>query len=186
MRAEECAANGTAAVIGTTGIGPQHIAAFRAASAVVPCLVAPNMSLGVNLLFKFAPMIATALGAEYDIEIVEAHHRYKKDAPSGTALRLAENIVKSTGRDMQRDCLHGRSGIVGERPTGQIGIHAVRAGDIVGDHTVLFSCPGERIELTHRAHSRDTFCHGAIAAARFLAGKPPGMYTMDDVLGLPK
>ena len=183
-RSAECAGKGIAHVAGTTGLMPEQVAIIRKAAETVPCLLAPNMSLGVNLLFKVAPQIARALGDDYDIEIVETHHRFKKDSPSGTALRLAESIANEMGRDAEQDLVHGRRGRVGERTQREIGMHAVRAGDIVGEHTVTFACLGERIELTHRAHSRDTFCRGALAAARFLAGKPPGIYTMDDVLGL--
>lgn len=183
-RAKACAKLGAALVIGTTGLSDDDMAALKAVAESVPCLIAPNMSLGVNLLFKVAPQIAKALGGEYDIEIVEAHHRFKKDAPSGTALRLAEAVAKATDRDPHKDLVHGREGAVGERTRREIGMHAVRAGDIVGEHTIYFSCLGERVELTHRAHSRDTFCSGAVSAARFLAGKPAGLYAMDDVLGL--
>ena len=171
-----------ALLIGTTGLTDHEKAALARASHKIPILVAPNMSIGVNLLFKLAGQIAAALGEEYDIEIVETHHRFKKDAPSGTALRLAEEIAGATGRDAARDAVHGRHGAYVERKRGEIGIHAVRAGDIVGDHTVIFSTLGERIELTHRAHTRDTFVRGAIRAARFLAGKPAGVYSMSDVL----
>jgi 4-hydroxy-tetrahydrodipicolinate reductase len=184
QRARECAAKKVALVVGTTGLNPAQTRTLTRAARQVPCLAAPNMSLGVNLLFQIAPKVAAALGDEYDIEIVEAHHRFKKDSPSGTALRLAEEIARALKRDLQECLNYGRKGVVGERPRRQIGIHAVRAGDIVGDHTVLFSSLGERIELVHRAHSRDTFCRGAIAAARFLVGKEPGMYRMADVLGL--
>ena len=184
QRIAECVTHETALVVGTTGLGEKHLPALKEASRRIPCLAAPNMSLGVNLLFKIAPKIAAALGEGYDVEIVEAHHRFKKDAPSGTALRLAEEIARVMKRDPKTCLNYGRQGIVGERPKGQIGVHAVRAGDIVGDHAIMFCGLGERIELTHRAHSRDTFCLGAIAAARFLVGKKPGMYTMDDVLGL--
>ena len=183
-RAHECASFKTALVAGTTGLGEKHLRALKEAARKIPCLAAPNMSLGVNLLFKIAPQIAAALGQEYDIEIVEAHHRFKKDAPSGTAMKLAEEIARAMNGDPKKRLNYGRHGIVRERSKGQIGVHAVRAGDIVGDHTIIYGCLGERIELTHRAHSRDTFCRGAIAAARFLIGKKPGMYRMEDVLGL--
>lgn len=171
-----------ALLVGTTGLTDNEKSALAQAARKVPVLVAPNMSIGVNLLFKVAAQVAAALGEEYDIEIVEAHHRFKKDAPSGTALRLAESIAGATGRDLARDASFGRHGASAERKPGEIGIHAVRAGDIVGDHTVIFSTLGERIELTHRAHTRDTFVRGAIRAARFLAGKPAGMYSMSDVV----
>ncbi len=172
-----------ALLVGTTGLADREKVALAHAAHSVSVLIAPNMSIGVNLLFRIAGQVAAALGEEYDIEIVEAHHRFKKDAPSGTALRLAEEVAEATGRNIERDAVHGRHGPNTERRAGEIGIHAVRAGDIVGDHTVLFSTLGERIELTHRAHTRDTFVRGAIRAARFLAGKPAGMYTMRDVIG---
>jgi len=145
-------------------------------------LHSPNMSVGVNLLFRLAAEVAAALGEEYDIEIIEAHHRFKKDAPSGTALRIAEEIAAATGRSLAKDAVYGRHGASAERKPGEIGIHAVRAGDIVGDHTVIFSGLGERVEVVHRAESRDTFARGAIRAAKFLVGKKPGMYAMTDVL----
>ena len=183
-RLPEVVTKGTAAVIGTTGLTDEQKAAVARAAEKVPVLLAPNMSVGVNLLFKLAGDVARALGDGYDIEIVEAHHRFKKDAPSGTALRLAERIAEATGREVATDLVHGREGAVGERTGREIGMHAVRAGDIVGDHTVLYSTLGERIELTHRAHTRDTFVRGALRAARFVAGKPAGLYGMQDVLGL--
>ena len=181
-RLAEAVEKGIAVVIGTTGLSDAQKAEVEAASKKIPVLPAPNMSVGVNLLFKLASQVAAALGDEYDIEIIEAHHRFKKDAPSGTALRLAEEIASATGRDLAKDAVHGREGKKAQRKPGEIGIHAVRAGDIVGDHTVIFSTLGERIELTHRAHTRDTFARGALRAALFLAGKPAGMYGMSDVL----
>ncbi len=183
QRLPEAVKMNCAILIGTTGLTEREKVALAGAARTIPILVAPNMSIGVNLLFKIAGQIAASLGEEYDIEIVEAHHRFKKDAPSGTALRLAEEIAGATGRSIERDAVYGRHGANAERKPGEIGIHAVRAGDIVGDHTVMFTTLGERIELTHRAHTRDTFVRGAIRAARFLAGKPPRMYTMRDVLG---
>ena len=140
------------------------------------------MSVGVNVMFKTAGEMAAALGDDYDIEIVEIHHRFKEDAPSGTALRLAESIAEATGRDLAKEAVYGRHGATGERTRKEIGIHAMRGGDIVGDHTVIFSTLGERIELTHRAHTRDTFARGALRAARFLAGKQPGRYAIRDVV----
>ena len=183
-RLDAAAAKGAALVIGTTGCTEEERGRIADVADRVPVLHAPNMSVGVNLLFQLVGKVAAALGDEYDIEIVEAHHRFKKDAPSGTALRLAERICAATGRDMAGDLVHGREGAVGERTQREIGIHAVRGGDIVGDHTVVFSTLGERIEVTHRAHTRDTFARGALRAARFLVGKPPGMYGMEDVLGI--
>jgi 4-hydroxy-tetrahydrodipicolinate reductase len=145
-------------------------------------LLSPNMSVGVNLLFDLVGEVASKLGEDYDIEIIEAHHNKKKDSPSGTASKLADIAAKSRKRDINKDGIYGRKGLVGERKAGEIGVHAVRAGDIVGEHTVVFAGPGERIELIHRAHSRDTFANGALKAAIFLAGKKPGMYSMKDVL----
>jgi len=171
-------------VIGTTGFSGDELAQIKDFSNRIPILLAPNMSLGVNLVFKLVGQIATALGDEYDIEIVEAHHNQKKDAPSGTAKKIAEKIAEALKRNLDQVAVHGRQGIVGERETGQIGIHAVRGGDIVGDHTIIYAGPGERIELKHQAHSRDTFARGALKAAKFIAGKTPGLYGMDDVLGI--
>lgn len=181
-RAAQCAERGVAMVIGTTGLTDEQKKAIERATHRVPCFMAPNMSVGVNLLFDVAAQVAKALGQEYDIEIVEAHHRFKKDAPSGTALKLAEKIAQATGRDLAQDAVYGRHGITGERKRKEIGVHAVRCGDVVGDHTVIFCTLGERIELIHRAHTRDTFCRGALRAARFIVGKPPRLYSMEDLL----
>jgi len=183
LRLFEALEKGVAVVIGTTGLNDEQQAKIAQAAEKIPVLFAPNMSVGVNLLFRLVGEVAAALGGEYDIEIVEAHHRFKKDAPSGTALRLAENICKATGRSMTKEIVHGREGIVGARGPKEIGMHSVRAGDIVGDHTVIYSTLGERIELTPRAHTRDTFVRGALRCARFLADKPPGLYSMANVLG---
>jgi 4-hydroxy-tetrahydrodipicolinate reductase len=142
------------------------------------------MSVGVNLLFKVIAEMAKALHEDYDIEVIEAHHRLKKDAPSGTALKLAEVLAKSLGKDLAQAAVYTRKGMVGERKRGEIGIQSVRAGDIVGDHTVIFGGMGERLELTHRAQSRDTFARGALRAARWIVKQPPGLYDMLDVLGL--
>ena len=146
--------------------------------------MAPNMSVGINVLLKTVGKLATALGDSYDIEIIEAHHRHKKDAPSGTALRLGEVIAKAKGVTLEDVALYERRGIIGERKPGIIGFQTIRGGDIVGDHTILFAGPGERIELTHRAHSRETFAQGAVRAAKWVVGQPPGLYDMGDVLGL--
>ncbi|MCX6338485.1 MAG: 4-hydroxy-tetrahydrodipicolinate reductase [Candidatus Aureabacteria bacterium] len=169
-------------VIGTTGLGGREMQAIENASRTVACLVAPNMSLGVNLLFRIAAEVARSLGEEYDVEIVEVHHRFKKDAPSGTAKRLAAAVADALGKDLGELACHGRSGETGERPRGQIGIHAVRQGDVVGEHTVSFASLGERLELVHRAHSRDAFARGALRAAKWIVGKPPGLYDMANVL----
>jgi 4-hydroxy-tetrahydrodipicolinate reductase len=175
---------GKAMVIGTTGLSKDDLAALREAAAVIPIMQAPNMSVGVNLLLKVLKDVARVLGDDYDIEIVEAHHRLKKDAPSGTALKMAEVIAQAVDRNLDEVGVYSRHGIIGERKKKEIGIQTVRAGDIVGDHTVLFGGLGERIEITHKASSRDTFARGALKAALWLAGKKPGLYDMQDVLGL--
>jgi 4-hydroxy-tetrahydrodipicolinate reductase len=171
-------------VIGTTGLTPQQTTEIAGAAKTLPIVFAPNMSVGVNLLLSLVGEVAKALGEGYDCEIVEMHHRFKKDAPSGTALKLAERIAEATGRVIPDDAVFGRRGEVGERPPREIGIHAVRGGDVVGEHTVSFATAGERIELVHKASSRETFARGALRAARWLAGKDAGLYTMLDVLGL--
>ncbi len=145
-------------------------------------LFSPNMSVGMNLLFGLVGEVTRTLGPEYDVEVVEVHHRFKKDAPSGTALKLAEGAALARGVDLAEVGVFGRQGRPGERPRGEIGVHAVRAGDVVGEHTVIFSSLGERVELVHRAQSRDCFVRGALAAARFLVGKGAGLYQMTDVL----
>ena len=175
---------GVPLVTGTTGLGAKERAELESAAGRVPVLAAPNFSLGVNVLFRLVRDVAQALGPGYDVEIVEAHHNQKADAPSGTALGLARAAAEALGRDVKRDLTHGREGKVGARKPTEIGVHAVRAGDIVGDHTVIFGGRGERVELIHRAHTRDTFVMGALRAARFLVGKPAGRYTMEQVLGL--
>lgn len=180
--AEVCAKKKTALVVGTTGLNPQQHEKMREFSRQIPCIVSPNMCVGVNVMFDVASQMARMLGNDFDIEIVETHHRFKKDSPSGTALRLAEKICDATQKKMDKDVVYGRQGLTGERPVNQIGIHAVRSGDVVGDHTVVFGGMGERIEITHKAHTRDTFVRGAIRAAKYLSKKPPGMYTMSDVL----
>ncbi len=175
---------GVPLVTGTTALGAKEKAEIESAAGRVAVLAAPNFSLGVNLLFKLAGEVAQALGPGYDVEIIEAHHNRKADAPSGTALRLGEAVASALGRDPKKDFTHGRDGRPGARKPTEIGFHAVRAGDIVGEHTVIFAGPGERVELVHRAHTRDTFVHGALRAARFLIGRPAGRYTMAQVLGL--
>lgn len=176
------ASHGKGHVICSTGFSEEEKAKISKASKNVPILFSPNMSMGVNLLFDLVGEVASKLGPDYNIEIVEAHHNRKKDSPSGTAAKLAEIAAASRGLTMNENGVYGRKGMIGERPVDEIGVHAVRAGDIVGEHTVIFAGPGERIELTHRAHSRDTFANGAIKAAIFLAPRPPGMYVMKDVL----
>ncbi len=178
------AAKGKAMVIGTTGLSSEDIKEIAPLTKKIPCVMASNMSLGVNLLLKVLQDVARALGDDYDIEIVEAHHRLKKDAPSGTALKMAQVIAEAVGRNLEEVGVYARKGIIGQRTKKEIGIQTVRAGDIVGEHTVLFGGLGERIEITHRASSRDTFARGALRAALWLASKPAGLYDMQDVLGL--
>ena len=173
-----------ALVIGTTGVDPAGSGRIRECASRVPVVYSPNMSLGVNLLFHLTEMAAARLGSSFDIEIIEAHHRYKKDSPSGTARRLGEIAAQAIGRSYDQAMRHGRNGMVGERTKTEIGMHAVRGGDIVGDHTVLFAGDGERLELKHTAHSRATFARGAVAAAKWVVAQPAGLYTMRDVLGL--
>jgi 4-hydroxy-tetrahydrodipicolinate reductase len=173
---------GRPTVVATTGLSPEQIDVVRGETSRVAVLIAPNLSLGVNLLFQILPTVARALGSEYDVEIIEAHHRGKKDAPSGTALRLADAVVTALDRSLSDVATYGRQGIAPRKP-GDVGLHAVRAGGIVGEHHVLFVSEGEQIELTHRTFSRDTFARGALRAAQFLRGKGPGLYSMQDVLG---
>ena len=172
------------AVIGTTGFSAaqREEIAFLARSAAI--MVSPNMSVGVVLAVKVLATMARALGDDYDVEITEIHHRFKKDAPSGTAQWMAEVVAEALGRDLGKVGVHGRQGLPGERTTKEIGVFSLRSGDVVGEHTVSFGTLGERLELTHRAHSRDTFGRGALRAARFVAGRAPGLYSMNDVLGL--
>jgi len=179
-----CAEHGIALVTGTTGTGEEGVQRLAAAAERIPVLAAPNMSVGVNVLLSVVGEVARALGDAYNVEIIEAHHSLKKDAPSGTALRLGERVAEGLGRDLAATAVHGREGMVGERSPEEIGFHAIRAGDIVGEHTVLFGGLGERIEIRHVATSRDIFARGALRAARYLVGKPPGLYSMADVLAL--
>jgi 4-hydroxy-tetrahydrodipicolinate reductase len=172
-------------VIGTTALSDTDKAALHEMTGQGGRIVqAPNMSIGVNLLFHLCSQVTEILGSEYDVEIVEMHHNQKKDAPSGTAVRLAEVIADARNLSYEKDVVHGRAGMVGERKPNEIGMHAVRGGDVVGDHTVTFATGGERVELTHKASSRDTFAKGALRATRFLATAKPGLYDMQDVLGL--
>ncbi|MCG3777685.1 MAG: 4-hydroxy-tetrahydrodipicolinate reductase [Nitrospira sp.] len=173
-----------AMVIGTTGFSPAQLEEVKSLVSQVPCVMSPNMSVGVNLIYKVISEMAKTLGDEYDIEVIEAHHHLKKDAPSGTALKIAEVLAKAVNRDLNQVGVYARQGLIGERKKGEIGIQTIRAGDIVGDHTVLFGGMGERIEVTHRASSRDTFAGGALRAARWVVQQPPGLYDMMDVLGL--
>lgn len=182
-RAHQCAEKGIGLVIGTTGFSAEQNREIEQQLAQkIPVLKAPNMSLGVNLLFRLVREVASSLGEEYDVEIVESHHRRKKDAPSGTAQKLAESACEALQWDPQEAITYGREGLTGERPAQQLCIHAVRGGDIVGEHTVMFAGEAERIELTHRASGRDLFARGALRAARFIAEQPPGLYDMQDVL----
>lgn len=179
-----CAKNKVALVLGTTGLAPSHFEQLKKAARSVAIVQATNMSLGMNLLFTLVGRVAKGLGPEYDIEIVESHHRMKKDAPSGSALSLAESICKETGRKYP-DCLtHGRQGKDALRQKGTIGMHAIRGGDIVGEHSVIYTTQGETVTISHNAHSRDTFVSGALRAAQWILGKPAGLYSMQDVLGL--
>lgn len=177
------AENEKAVVIGTTGFKKEELQRVEEFAKKIPVLIAPNMSVGVNLLFKLTAQVAAVL-KDYDAEIIELHHNQKKDAPSGTAMRLAEIIAGQLKRDLNKVAVYGRQGIMGARENEQIGVLAVRAGDIVGEHTVMFAGPGERIELIHRAHNRDTFANGALIAAQWLLGQPAGLYDMQDALGL--
>jgi 4-hydroxy-tetrahydrodipicolinate reductase len=173
-----------AMVLGTTGFSPPQIAEIQALASRAHLVFAPNMSVGVNLMFKVVADIAGVLAEGYDVEIVEAHHRLKKDAPSGTAIKLGQVIAHALGRELEKTGVYARHGIIGQRTDTEIGIQTVRAGDIVGEHTVLFGGIGERLEIIHRAHSRDNFARGAVRAALWVVKQPPGLYDMQDVLGL--
>lgn len=180
---EAAAASGKPVVLGTTGHAPQEKAELLALAGRVPCVWAGNFSVGVNLLFALTRRATRVLGEEYDTEVVEMHHRLKKDAPSGTAVRLLEIILEE--RRLEASALrHGRQGITGERTRSEVGIHALRGGDVVGDHTVIYAGAGERIELTHKASDRAVFARGALRAAQWVVSQPPGVYDMQDVLGL--
>jgi 4-hydroxy-tetrahydrodipicolinate reductase len=182
--ARACAAAGKLLVIGTTGHTEEEAEQIRAARTAIPLVYAPNFSVGVNALFWLTQKAAEILGPDFDLEVVEMHHRLKKDAPSGTARRLAEILAGVRGLQYAGDVRHGREGITGERTSNEIGMHALRGGDVVGDHTVIFATQGERVELTHKASSRETFARGSIRAAKWARGRPPGLYDMQDVLGL--
>jgi 4-hydroxy-tetrahydrodipicolinate reductase len=181
---EYCAAHGIKVVIGTTGFDEAGKAAIRAAAEKTAIVFAPNMSVGVNVTLKLLEMAAKSFSEGYDIEIVEAHHRHKVDAPSGTALKMGEVIADALGRDLKDCAVYGREGVTGERDPSTIGFATIRGGDIVGDHTVLFAGIGERIEISHKSSSRVTYARGSLRAARFLADKATGLYDMQDVLGL--
>ncbi|QNM97303.1 4-hydroxy-tetrahydrodipicolinate reductase [Chitinimonas koreensis] len=179
-----CRRHGVKLVVGTTGFDEAGRAALREAAADIGIVFAPNMSVGVNLTFKLLEMAAKVLSSGYDIEIVEAHHRHKVDAPSGTALRMGEVVADALGRDLAECAVYGREGVTGARDPSTIGFATVRGGDVVGDHTVMFMADGERVEISHKASSRATFAQGAVRAARWLRDRPAGLYDMQDVLGL--
>ena len=179
-----CRTRGVKMVIGTTGFAPDQRAAVAEAGRTIAICMAPNMSVGTNLVFKLIATAAQALNEGYDIEIIEAHHRHKIDAPSGTALRMGEIVAKTLGRDLKACAVYGREGVTGERAATTIGFSAVRGGDIVGDHTVLFAGIGERVEISVKSGSRATYAIGALRAARWLMHKPTGLFDMQDVLGL--
>ena len=179
-----CKELGVRLVIGTTGFDDAQKQAIADAARTIPIAMAPNFSVGVNVTFKLLDVAARALAEGYDVEIVEAHHRHKVDAPSGTALRMGEIVAKALGRDLRTDAVYGREGVTGERKGETIGFATVRGGDVVGDHTVMFLGTGERIEITHRSNSRATYAQGALRSARFLMGRKNGLYDMQDVLGI--
>ena len=179
-----CRTSGVAMVIGTTGFTDSQKAEIAQAAKHIPIMMAPNMSVGVNVTLKLLEMAAKALATGYDIEIIEAHHRHKVDAPSGTALKMGEVIAEALGRDLKDCAVYAREGVTGERDPSSIGFATIRGGDIVGDHTVLFAGTGERIEITHKSSSRSTYAQGSLRAARFLAGQKSGLFDMFDVLGL--
>jgi 4-hydroxy-tetrahydrodipicolinate reductase len=179
-----CRAEGIKMVIGTTGFSVEQKEVLKEASEDIALVVAPNMSVGVNVTFKLLDIAAKVLGEGYDIEIVEAHHRHKVDAPSGTALHMGEIVAKATGSNLSEVAIYGREGVTGERSSRTIGFSTIRGGDIVGDHTVMFAGTGERIEISHKANNRATFTNGALRAARFLTDKYKGLFDMQDVLGL--
>jgi 4-hydroxy-tetrahydrodipicolinate reductase len=181
---DACRRHGVKAVIGTTGFDDAQKARIAGHAQYIPIVLAPNMSVGVNVVFKLLDMAARALSHGYDIEVIEAHHRHKVDAPSGTALAMGEVVAKALGRDLKDCAVMAREGITGERDPSSIGFATIRGGDIVGDHTVLFAGTGERIEITHKSASRATYAQGALRAARFLADKTHGLYGMNDVLGI--
>jgi 4-hydroxy-tetrahydrodipicolinate reductase len=179
-----CRARGKRLVLGTTGLSPQQLARVSAAAGDIAIVMAPNMSIGVSLCLKLLETAAQVLGDEVDIEVIEAHHRHKVDAPSGTALRMGEVVAEALGRDLPDCAVYGRQGHTGERDHRTIGFATIRAGDIVGEHTVLFAGPGERVEITHKASSRMTFARGALRAASWVMGRPQGLFDMQDILGL--
>ena len=184
LHLERCRKAGVGMVIGTTGFEAEGKAAIAEAAKDIPVVFAPNMAVGVNVVFKLLDMAARIMNEGYDIEIVEAHHRMKIDAPSGTALRMGEVVAAALGRDLEECAVYGREGVTGERDPSTIGFATVRGGDIVGDHTVMFCGIGERVEITHKASSRMPYALGSLRAARFMAGRKSGLFDMQDVLGL--
>jgi len=184
LNAELIAKGKKPVVIGTTGFSSPEVELLKQILAGVSWVFSPNMSIGVNVMFKIINTVAQILKEDYEVEIIEIHHRQKQDAPSGTATCLGNIIAQARKQDWENVTVFGRKGITGERKPEEIGIHAVRAGDIIGEHTVFFAGLGERLEITHRAHSRDNFANGAVKAALWVISQPPGMYTMEDVLGL--
>ncbi|MDD5169305.1 MAG: 4-hydroxy-tetrahydrodipicolinate reductase [Syntrophales bacterium] len=178
------AKRGKAMVIGTTGFTASELKEIRELARKIPCVLAPNMSVGVNVMFKVLKDVSRILGDDYDVEIIEAHHNLKKDAPSGTAMKMAQIIADELGRDLEKDAVYARKGVIGERTKKEIGIQTIRGGDIIGEHDVMFVTAGERLEFIHRAHSRDNFARGAIRAAKWVVNQKNGIYDMQDVLGL--
>lgn len=181
---QECAGIGKAMVIGSTGFTPGDIAVVRELAGNIPVVQAPNMSVGINVVLRLLADVAKILGDDFDVEISETHHRMKKDSPSGTAMKMGEIVSGALGRDFSKVANFHRQGMCGERTGEEIGVHSIRGGDIVGEHSVYFIGMGERIEITHRAHTRDMFSRGAVRAAKWLVGRKPGLYDMQDVLGL--
>ncbi len=181
---QEASAKGLAIVIGTTGFSGTELKQIEDAAKKIPIVLSPNMSVGVNVLFKLIAEAGKALGPAYDVEILEIHHRQKKDAPSGTAIRMGEVLARARGTSLQKVGRFARQGIIGAREPGEIGLQSLRGGDVVGEHTMTFAGPGERIELTHRAHNRNNFARGSLMAARWVANQKPGLYDMMDVLDL--
>ena len=179
-----CLGAGKPLVVGTTGHSDEERALLQEAAKSLPIVFSPNFSVGVNALFWLTRKAAEMLGQDFDLEIVETHHRLKKDAPSGTAKKLAEILCEVRKLDYAKNVAHGREGMIGERPAAEIGMHSIRGGDVVGDHKVMFAGRGERLELAHKASSRETFAAGALRAAKWVVGRPAGLYSMEDVLGL--
>jgi 4-hydroxy-tetrahydrodipicolinate reductase len=178
------AENGKSAVIGSTGFSSSQIQEAQVLTRKIPCVLSPNMSVGVNVMFRVIADLAKILGEDYDLEVIEAHHRMKKDAPSGTAMKMGQILAQALNRNLDEVGTYQRKGNIGERKRAEIGMQTIRAGDIVGEHTVIFGGLGERLEITHRAHSRDNFARGAVRAASWVVKQKPGLYDMQDVLGL--